>query len=186
MAVSIVWSLTNGGSAISGSTDLGNLSNGANTTAKEIFIRHNGSNSITSAGIFIREFSGTYLGARTAAADFTEILAWGDGTTANSFGGLQINMKRDQPSNTFDTAAWPTYSSKAPSSGKGNTFRTGVGDDESNPITILSSTGATANGTIQAGSTPNVSFQLRIAVPSEEDTLGIRHFETVLTYSFTS
>ena len=179
--VDIIWSLTNGGSALTTVLNHGNLSNGQNTVAQEIFLRHNGINPITSCGILTRQFSGTYSGGKSAAVDFAEFLSWGDQSTLAGFGGIQFNM---DAVGAYPAAAWPTYASKTPTNGE--TVRTGVGDSVSNAITIPAVTGATANGTIQAGASPNVRLGMRVHIPADEDTVGVRMVDTVMIYNFTS
>jgi len=181
MSVNIIWSLTNGSAAISSTVDHANASNGANTTAKQFFIRHDGVNEITDVGLYVREFSSTYTGSATSVADIAELLSWGDDGTVDGFGGFMINM---DSTNNFPDAVWPVWNSKSPTNGA--VFRTTVGDNAVNAVDITTDTGATATGTIQTGSSPNVSFQCRIEVPENEDTIGYRQFDQVLTYTFTS
>lgn len=181
MTVSVTWSYSNGGAAITTDVDYGNASNGDTTDAEEIFVRHDGSNSITSVGLYIRAYSGTYVGSATAALDLTEFIGWGNSSTSSGFGGILINWNA---LGSYPSSSWSTYSSKAPTGG--NVFRTGVGDSLSNAVEVPTSTGATAAGEIQAGSSPNVRFQLKIRVPTNEDTVGIRQFDLVLAYSYTS
>lgn len=179
MALNIVWSYSNGGDPITTIVDHGNASNGSETTYKEIFLRHDGANSITEAGLYIREFSGTYSGSFTPSADLAEILAWGDASTASTFGGFFSNFLPD----TYATG-WPTYNSKTPTGGVA--YRTGVGDSEGNAVLIPTTTGALAEGEIQTGTSPNVRFAVRVSVPDAEDTLGIRQWDHVLRFNFTS
>lgn len=186
MSVNIIWSLTNGGVAITDTLDHGNSANGDMTSEQEIFIRHDGSQPITNVGFYIRQLSGTYTGSHTASKDINEIIGWGNETTLSDFGGIEINMKRDQPSNTFDSTAWPIYSDKDPEDGKTAVFHTGVGDSEGNAVLISSASGASDDGEIQSGASPNISFLLRIVVPDSEDTLGIRQWEQVVRFNFTS
>ena len=181
MTVSIIFSSTNGGAAITSTLDHGNSANGSATTAEEVFIRHTGSNSITSASIYMRQFSGGYGGGATAAADLAELLSWGDQNTSDDFGGPMVNFNK---ASSYPTADWPVYNSKSPTNGF--VHRTGVGDTESNAVTIPTVTGATAAGEIQTGASPDVAFQSKIAVPTNETTIGIRQWETVLLYNFTS
>ena len=180
MAVYIIWSLTNGGIAISDTIDHGSAANGSETTEKEFFVRHNGNNSITNVGLYIRQFSGTYTGSFTASTDIAEVLSWGDGNTLSDFGGFMVN----QNAITSYATGWPTYDSKSPSGGF--VHRTGVGDSEGNAVDIATTTGASVAGEIQAGSSPNVRFKTKVAVPSNEATIGVRQWETVLRYSYTS
>lgn len=180
MTISVSWSLTNGGAALTSALDHGSLGNGDIGTATEIFVRHDGANPITSAGLYVREFSGTYSGTFSAASDLAELLAWGDAATANGFGGLQVNFDA-----TGSYAAdWPTYDNKAP--GSSYVFKTGQGDSEANAITLPTSTGCPSAGTIPAGASPNVRLKLRVVCPSDEDTVGIRQIDQVLRFSFTS
>jgi hypothetical protein len=181
MSVGIVFSLTNGGPAITTLVDHGSAANGIASSATEIFIRHDGSNPITNVGLYLRQVSGTYSGSFTAPADVAEILAWGDGVTAAAFGGFQCNF---DAVGTYPADTWPTYS--VPTSTNGSVFKTGVGDTEGNAVILPVATGASVAGSIQAGSSPNVRFKTRVAVPADEDTVGIRQFEWVIRYNFSS
>ena len=180
MAITVTFSLTNGGAAISSAIDHGSLGNGDVGSATELFVRHDGANPITNAGFYVREYSGTYSGTFSAASDLAELLAWGDGATANAFGGLMINF---DAINAY-AASWPTYDNKSP--GSSYVFRTSIGDSEANALVLPTSTGVPSAGTIPAGASPNVRFQAKIIVPADEDTIGIRQVDQVLRFSFTS
>lgn len=184
--MSIIFSLTNGGAQIETLLDHGNASNGSSSTAIEVFIRHDYSNPITNVGLYLRQVSSTYSGSFTSAADLAEILSWGDGADANAFGGLQCNFDAvgSYPEGSYPEGSWPTYSTPAPTNGA--VFKTGTGDTEDNAITLPVATGAVSAGTIQAGSSPNVRFKVQTSVPADEDTVGIRQFEWVVRYNFTS
>jgi hypothetical protein len=184
MAVpTITWSSSNGGTAITTTLDHGSKSNGQTSTVQELFVRHDGVNEITNTGIFIREFSGTYGGAATSSADIAELLEWGDATTDSTFGGVHINL---DAINAFPAAQWPTRASKSMTYGYAH--RTGVGDSEVNKIVLSKNTYSSSgtDGVVPAGSTPNVRFQVRVQVPTDEDTLGARQWDAALAYSFTS
>jgi hypothetical protein len=186
MAVTITWSLTNGGSTISSTVDHGNFSNGGQTTAQEIYVRHDGVNPITSCGFFIQAASDSYEGGFTASQDLDEVISWGNGTVAATFGGFQFNLNA---TGIYPSASWPTVTVKAPiAAGNtvGNVCRTGVGDSATNNIGVVTQMGCTSNGTIQTGSAPGVRFQCRFSAPSNEDTVGIRHVKQSLTYVYTS
>ncbi len=184
MSITVVWSSTSGGSAIAAPLSHGTgLRQGTSSAYQTIHLRHNGANPITSCGIYLQPYTGTYTGDFTAAADKAELLEWGDGITAQTFGGIQLNMNA---SGSFPDASWPILSDKTTSDGKGFTIRSGVGDSSTNPITIHSATGATSSGTLQAGSSPNISFQMRLVIPQSEDTSGSRIFELILTYTSTT
>ena len=184
MSVNVIYSLTNGGDSISSNVDYGNAQNGDTTDAQEIFIRHDGDNEITGAALYIRDYSATYTGDATASADLSEILGWGDASTNAGFGGFQINFDAD---GSYPTDSWPTYSSKGPSNGF--VHRTGIGDSELNTVTIPTAAGISSPysaGEIPAGSSPNIRFKTRIQVPTNETVTGIRQFDQVITFSFTS
>lgn len=181
MAVSITWSSTNGGAAVTEPLDHGVDSNGTILGTQELFLRHDGTNQITDCGFFLAEKSGTYGGDQSAALDLAEILGWGDGADADAFGGFQINMD----ATGGYSGNWPAFGDKAGSTY--NVFRTGVGDSEANKILLATEMGLSgAAGTIQAGASPNVRFQCRIAIPEDEDTPGVRQFDQRLRYTYTS
>lgn len=185
MAVSITWSLTNNGTGIT-LVDHGNAANGQNTTAKQVYIRHDGANEITNCAFYNQQKSGSYTGSANAAADFTELINWGDGNTANSFGGFQVNM--DAEGGFSGGPTWGmSETQKTSADGLKFTLRTGVADNPTNAVTLSEkmSTNMTTNGVIPAGVT-DVTFQCRIKIPVDEDTAGVRQFDQVLKYTYTS
>lgn len=179
----IIWSLTNGGSAIESEHDCGQKSNGQTTDVVEFFVRHDGSNPITAAGIYIQPFTGTYAGRSTAAQDFAELLTWGGAGSTNSFGGVQFNFNATAPS-PYPAADWPTVSNKVPTNG--SAVYSGVGDGAGAAITLPTVSGCTSAGVIPNGSSPNVRFQCRVQIPADLTTTGIRMFEIRLKYTATS
>lgn len=180
MSVSIIWSATNGGAALSSPVDHGSGGNGDTLATSTIYLRHDGDNPITDCGFYLAELTGTYSGGASKSADLAEVLGWGDGTTATTFGGLLLNMNA-----TGGWATWPSYSSKSGSNY--NTFRTNVGDSQINKITLATEMGLTGSaGVVQAGDSPNVRFRLRVQIPTAEDTVGIRQFDQRLRYTYTS
>lgn len=184
MAVNVIWSYTNGGEAISAIINHGNAANGDTTTVKEIFLRHDGSNEITNVGIYVRDYSGTYAGDATASSDLIELLSWGDASTIDTFGGFQVNM---DAVGAYPAASWPAYDDKSPSNGF--VHRTGVGDSEGNAVTLAKAAGIAdpyVAGELPSGNSPNVRFKARIQVPTAEDTAGIRQFDQVVRFAFTS
>lgn len=181
MSVAIIWSTTNGGDAISESLDHGgDAAPGSTLDSQTIYLRHDGDNVIFNCKLYVSVAS-SYEGSFSAATDKNEILAWGDGITEASFGGFQINMNA---TGGFPVGSWPTYTTKQPSGG--SAFYTGVGDSVDNGIILSTLTGLDSTGIVPAGDSPNVRFACRIAVPSDEDTSGVRHFSTKLRYSYTS
>ena len=191
MSINIIFSLTEGGSPLTSTVDHGNAANGDSTTAKTVFLRHDGASEITSVGLYLRQYSGTYSGTRSSAADFSEIIGWGDESASDDFGGFQVNYNATGlgGGGSFRSSSWPIYSDKSVSvsgSTVGFVHRTGVGDSEGNAVTLPVTTGASSAGVIPAGSSPGVRFQSRIVVPVNEDQIGIRQFDQILRFSFTS
>ena len=179
---SITFSITNGGAAIVGDAhDEGNAANGQSTSGKIIFLRHDATNPLTNVGFYSDAFSGVYAGVASAAADLAEIRAWGDLTTSTSFGGFQINQ---DATGAFPTSSWPTYNSHE--KGYGSAFNTTLGSSVTNRIALLARSGASAEGEIQAGLTPNVRVKFRFQIPQDEDTPGIRQIDLKVNFSFTS
>lgn len=187
MAVSIIWSLTNGGESISDLIDHGNLSNGSQSGGQTIYIRHDGTNKITNVGLYMRAYSGVYGGSFTATGDLNELISWGNGVAANTFGGFLINM---DAIGGFPSTSWPIYTDKSIDLGGGViggfVHCTGQGDSEGNAVELSARSGATIDGEIQAGSSPNVRIQVAVAIPILEDTVGIRQWDQVLRYNYTS
>lgn len=185
MAVSITWSATAGGTAIT-NVNHGNAANGAVTSAQQVYIRHDGTNPITGCSFYFGQKTGSYTGSFNAAADFTEIRAWGDGGTANAFGGVQVNM--DAEGGFSGGASWDmSESQKTSTDGYKFTMRTGTADVTGNSVDLSEKMSASmsVDGTIPNGIT-NVTFQIRIKIPTDEDTAGIRQFDQVLKFTYTS
>lgn len=182
MAVNITWSATENGTQISDPLDHGQKENGEITDVESIFLRHDGANQITNARMYIDEKSGVYGGDFAAATDLAEIIGWGDGGVADAFGGFQINMDAN---GGFPNGSWPTVGTKQPSNG--SAFFTGVGDSAVNGVTLTTAMGAgvTSNGIIAAAAT-DVNFSARVEIPFDEDTSGIRQFDSKLRFTFTS
>jgi hypothetical protein len=176
----VIFSLSADGPSITTLVDHGSAANGIASAATEIFIKNTYSNPITSVGLYLRQVSGTYSGSFTATADLAEVLAWGNGVTAATFGGFQCNF---DAVGAYPVGTWPTYLGMG-TSVNGAVFKTGVGDTEGNAITLPVATGTSIAGSILAGS--SVKFKCRVEVPADEDTVGIRQFEWVLRHNFTS
>lgn len=179
--MTIIWSSTNGGPSLTSTQDLGGISNGDSSTDTEYFVRHSYSNPITNAGVYLRQFSGTYSGDHTALIDFNEIIGWGNASVAADFGGVLFNF---DASGSYPSSAWSTVSDKSPANG--DVCRTGFGDSELNAITLPGATGCLGAGQIPNGAAPNVRFKIRTTVPSSEDTLGVRQAELMLRFTYTS
>jgi hypothetical protein len=175
MSVNITWSSSNGGTAIT-SLAHGEAAPGNYPTTQEIFIRHDGVSQISQCKFYL-------VGSGSnAAIDLAEILNWGDGEASSSFGGLLLNMNAN---GGFPSSDWPTYGDK--NGTNYNVFRTGVGDSATNGILLSTEMGLSGSaGTIQTGSSPGVSFQCRIQIPSSEATTGARQFDQQMRFTFTS
>jgi hypothetical protein len=87
---------------------------------------------------------------------------------------------------SYPTAQWPTVSSKDMT--YGFVCRTGTGDSEANGVTLSKRTYSDSgtDGEVPVGSSPNVRFAVRFAVPNDEDTLGIRQVDFMAAYTYTS
>jgi hypothetical protein len=180
MSVSITSTTTNLLNQITHPFNHRSDTNGTILSDEEVFLEHDGDNPITGCKFFIGEKTAPYAGDFSASADLAELLAWGDDATEDGFGGAQVNM---DAINSY-AASWPTYLS--PDNAKTKTFKTGIGDSSANGIILHSSMGLVSTGTIQAGTSPNVRFKLRIQLPTDEDTAGTREFDQKLRYTFTS
>ncbi len=192
MALNIKWQSSNGGSEYADPLNHGtNLAQGDTTGERTIFLSHDGINEITNVGIYLQAFTGdgsanAYVdagGDHTRDEDLAEIIGWGDAGSAPDWGGVMINQNA---TGGFPDASWSVFANKSTVDTYGENFRTGVGDTISAPIEILAVTGATSDGTIQPGSSPDVSFQMRILVPSTASISGLHLFDTVIVYDFTS
>jgi hypothetical protein len=181
MAINITWSTTNGGASVSDGFDNGDAANGSSSVVQEVFIRHDGLNSITDVGMFIRALTGTYSGGATPAEDLSELLGWGDAVLAADFGGFQVNL---DAVGSYPGAAWPVAATPTPTNG--SVHKTGVGDSASNAIEVITEMGCSVDGEIQTGSAPNVRFSCRVEIPSSETTSGIREWDQCLSYNYTS
>jgi len=184
MTVSITWSLTNGGAAVGEPVNLGSVGAGSTATAQQLFISHDGVSSITGCRLYLAEYSGSYTGGATAAADYSEIVSWGDEAAEADFGGLQINMDTQ---GGF-ASSWPTYGDKTPSHGKSQHVRTGVADTFSNGVILITDMNAwmLSPGVIPASMTTWPSFQIRSITPTNEGTSGARQFDLRLRFTYTS
>jgi hypothetical protein len=181
--VSVTWSITSGGVSAT-SFDEGSAANGSTTDATTIYIRHDGVNPITNCRLYIVPKL-TYTGDFTSADDFSELLEAGDGSTANTFGGIQLNF--DATGSFSGGSTWDmSHTQKTSSDALKYTVRTGVGDSPANGILLPSEMSAsmTTDGEIPAG--VNAAFQIRLKVPTAEDTLGTRQFDMILKFTATT
>jgi len=181
MAITVTWSSTDGGSAISEPLNHGSAAAGNILTAQTIFLAHNGTSPITGCVFYIEEKSGTYGGAATPSADLAELLGWGDDSTANGYGGYQLNMDAN---GSFPALSFPVFNNKQRN--QSVTFLTGVGDSPANGVPLPTTMGLTNAQEIPIGTSPGISFQCRIQIPTDEGVAGIRQFDQKLRFTFTS
>jgi hypothetical protein len=182
LSIVLTWSTTNGGTSLT-PLDLGNKANGQIAGPSTIYIRHSGSNPITQCAFYINQLSSVYTGGATAVLDFAELKEWGDANIANDFGGIQLNQNA---TGSFPSSSWPTVTNKVTADGKGAVSNSSQGSTSINAINLLTSTGASIAGEIPNGASPNVRLQLRAQIPTNEAVVGIRQFELVLRFTFTS
>lgn len=192
MAVTIEWSTQSDFSSSTTLINHGNVSSGNESTAVEVFIRHDGDNPITSCAFYTQPYSGTYTGSASAATDFTELTtSWAANNTANGFGGFQINMDKSNSYNTAEAALAYNAKDYESTGVVAFTARTDDGDgavgvNAGSAVPLHLNMGLSIAGQIQVGTTPGVGFEARIVVPVDEDTAGIRQFDSVLLYTYTS
>lgn len=185
MTVSITWSISAGGSSAT-DFDSGTSSNGSTTTPVQIFVRHDGVNPITNAGFYFTQKSGVYSGDSSSPEDITELLTWGDSITTDDFGGIQLNM--DATGGFTGGTNWGmSETQKTSTDNLKVTVRTDTGDKPSTAILLSKNMSASmvTDGTIPAG-VNDASFKIRLKVPTSTDTLGVRQFDQVLRFDFTS
>ena len=183
MSVNIIWSYTAAGAAIEDLVDHGSVANGSGSTPKDVYIEHDGAGDITNVAIYVRQLSGTYSGTFTPSADLSKIIEWGDETVEDDFGGFMICFNKSYAGNlSSNSLVWPTYAAK--DQNYCYTFRTGTGDSESNAITVPTKAGIAVAGTI--GAAENAFLGFKCLVPTNESTLGVRQWETVLRYTYSS
>jgi len=184
--IEIIWSKTNGGLGLDEPVDHGDNATSNTLNPTVIFVRHTGENPITDCSLYLRPLAATtYGGDFLPIDDFNEIIAAGDSVTASGFGGFQINQNAI---NSFPSGSWPVFTDKTSPDGLGDTFRSGFGNVSTSGIDLLTETYSASgvNGEIPTGTAPNVRFQMRVVVPTEEDVPGVRQWESVLKFTFTS
>jgi hypothetical protein len=190
MAVNVHWASNNTGTAIVEPLNHGTINPGAAGAIQTVYIWHDGDYDLTSCAFYLAEYSATYSGTATAAADFAELLAWGDDADAADWGGYLINMNA---SGNFVTP-WPSVGALTVS-GLSYCFSsgTGMGSESAEAIALaaeMDGDGGGAAGIIPAnqpnGYGTNYKFQSKISVPTNEVVGGIREFDLVLSYRYTT
>lgn len=184
MSVTITWT-DSAGTSLSDPVDMGASGVNQTTSGNNIYIRHDGTNQIKNAKIYIAPVTSSYAGDFAAQTDFDELLAWGDAVTSGTYGGLQLNMDPD-------SGSWPDYEVTLVSGnkdlGSSYTVRTGFGDSAANGL-ILSSNMSTEMGTpgiVPASMTNWPKLAARVRIPTGEGSTGVRHVSQKLRYTYTS
>jgi hypothetical protein len=190
MAVNVYWASDNAGTAIVEPLDHGTVSPGNASTPQTVYIWHDGDYDLTSCAFYMAEYSATYSGTASAAADFAELLAWGDAASGTNWGGYCVNMNA---SGAFSTP-YPSFGTLSVS-GLSYCFSSGSGMGSESAEAIALPAEMDGDGGGEAGVVPanppngygtNYKFQSKIIVPSSETTGGIRQFDLVLSYRYTT
>lgn len=163
MTVSITWSESQGGTAISSPLSWGNIANGSNSI-DDLYIRHDGTEKIYDCGFYIQAYTGSYTGTFDAATDYAELLTWG----ADDASGVSICQDAD---------AATTYV----------TCKTGRGTSAVPQALTADSKYPAGGGTAEEIQTGEEAWiKVKIAVPAAEGDAGTRQFDLCLVYTYTS
>jgi hypothetical protein len=189
MTVEITWRDADDGDPITDKLDHGSVNNGAESTGKIIWIRHNKDNPLTDVALYIRQCSSTYSGNFSALSDFMELLSWGDADEADDFGGFLINFLAE-PDSAFPIEGWATVAEKFPLGPDGIqcggfVHCTGTGDSADNAVLLPTTTYASAEGVLQNGIT-NVRFKTKVIIPTNEKDIGYRQWDQILRFNYTT
>lgn len=174
MVVSITWTKTSGGVAAAEPINHGNIANGAVSADTDLYIRHNATAApINNVGFFIQPYSGTgYTGVGTQT-DFIELMGWGSTAVSTNDSGFYLNQDHI---GAFPEAGFVVH-------------KPGQGDSATKIALSTSAINGTGTGTYVNGEIPlggEAHLKVRLAVPTSEDTAGVRFFDQVLAYTFTS
>lgn len=164
MTISIIWSATSGGDAISDPKDCLTVAAGSSIIVQDLYVRATENTAkLTSCGWYIRPVD-DYVGSEDATTDYNEIIAWGN-ANPSPVGGYKINQNTE--------TGVPSYT----------VCETGVGVSSS-PIdlhinSIVGGPGL-VTGDLEVGEEAHI--QVKIYPPSDEDTAGDRMIELVFYY----
>jgi hypothetical protein len=171
MAVSIIWSSSENGAALTSGINHGTGIEGDTLTTATIYLRHTGNNSIKNCAFYL---DGT---------DVDEVIGWGDASGLN-YGGFQIHMNAN---GAFPSGDWPASGDKSPLGLDTHTFRTGFGDTSANAITLSAAMGSMTTAGIIPPDVTDVHFQLRILIPATGVAIvGAREVVQKLRFTYTS
>jgi hypothetical protein len=217
MSVSLTVSKTRGGSQVadtlaggSSGLDLGSVTNGAytpitlqsaNTGTQSVFVRHDATvDAITAVATYVAQYSGTYGGANSAAADFTTLTGQGAASaqlTANNAAGTEQGLKIDadwqvSTANQFNPARAQVSVYGLAGAGQSlatafamhvdaMSYDTGSGEnDASAPVTgKIGKSSDTVLGNM-------AHFLMRYYLNTGATAGGILQFDTVIAYAYTA
>lgn len=173
MTVSVNFSLQSAGEPMALPEDLGTITPGSASSAKNVFISHDGTAKIENCRLYILPFSGgVYTGSKSAQDDYDTVIGYGDNSyPATSGEGLYLNMNY--------SGSFPTSSNRV--------FRSGDGDSLANAITLSSQslkTGVGIAGEIPAGG--EAQIRLRLDIPATETEVGTSYVNLLMAYESTS
>lgn len=170
--------LLNGGAS---GVDIGTVANDAVSNTVNLYVRHNGANKITGASFFVQAYTGTYGGNYTPTADYAKLQGLGD--TNN---GLQFDEDWDRtvPFNvlyqvkTGDGDSFATRRAIAATS----MVRDNAGSEADATAPVVGEIGPALNATLG----DNAHLKYRIKIPASETDGGIRQYDTVIAYNYTT
>jgi hypothetical protein len=195
--VSLTLSRTEAGTQVSdllqgGSTgcDLGTVANDSVSTTQELYIRHNGLSKITSAAYYVQPYSGVYGGNYDPATDYAKMLALGDLTPGN-FG---LMYDEDWNSSPQFTSFYKVKTGFADSFATRRNFPnsmmmyfntvTSAKTDPGSPV--VGEMGPNDNGVTAQALGNRALLRFRLGLPSTEVDGGVRQYDTVIAYTYTS
>lgn len=186
--VSLTASKTINGTAVGdslsgGSTgvDIGVVANDAVSNTQNLYIRHNGTQKITGASLFIQAFTGTYGGNYTSSADYARLQALGDLDY-----GLQFDedWNRATPFNVLyqiKTGAGDSFATRRTVAST-SMVRDNSGSEVDGSAAVAGEVGPAGNTVLG----DNAHLKYRIAIPASETDGGLRQFDLVIAYNYTT
>lgn len=179
--------LLQGGSA---GCDLGTVANDSVSATQELFLRHNGVNKITSCAYYIQPYSGVYGGGYDAATDYAKMLALGD-TTPGNYG---LMFDEDWNSSPQFSSFFKIKTGYGDAFGTRRNFpstmqlyyntSTAAKSDPTSPV--VGEVGPNDNGVVAQAVGNRSLLRFRLGLPANELDGGIRQFDTVVAYTYTS
>jgi hypothetical protein len=160
------------------------------STTQELYLRHNGVNKITSCSYYVQPYSGTYGGNYDAATDYAKMQELGNVTPGNF--GLMFDE---------DWNASPQFASFFKiKTGFGDSFanrrnfpttmqlyfNTGTSAKSDPSAPVVGEVGPNDNGATALAIGNRSLLRFRLGLPADEVDGGIRQFDIVTAYTYTS